>query len=142
MLFTDINVLVYARRPESPFHVECKRWLEDVVNGDTTFGLPEATQSGFLRVVTDQRIFRIPTSMADALAFLADIRSSDSYSPVVPGRRHWRIFSELCLSGSVSGNLVPDAYLAALAIEADAELVSCDRDFGNFPGLRWFNPAK
>jgi toxin-antitoxin system PIN domain toxin len=141
MRFPDINVMVYAHRDESPNHAACLRWLEELTNGTEAFGLPEPTQMGFLRIVTDRRIYDPPTSMREALRFLDEVKSSRSHQSVVPGPRHWQILSELCLTSDARGNLVPDAYLAALAIEADAELVSCDRDFARFPGLRWFDPV-
>ena len=79
--------------------------------------------------------------MVDALAFIKALRDSPEYQPVVPGSHHWDSFSELCLASHARGNLVPDAYLAALAIEGHAELATCDRDFARFPGLRWLNPV-
>jgi len=142
MFISDINVLVYARRPDSPHHDACRRFVEEMANGFEPFGLPHATESGFVRLVTDRRVFNFPTTMAEALGFIDVLRESPANRTVLPGPDHWRIFSELCLSANVHGNLVPDAYLAALAIEADAELVSCDRDFARCPGLRWMNPAK
>lgn len=75
--------------------------------------------------------------MADALAFAAQLREPPNCVPVAPGPRHWEIFRRLCTESGVKGNLVPDAYLAALAIESGCEWVTTDRDFGRFTGLRW-----
>lgn len=141
MRMTDINVLVYARRTDSPRHRACREFVENLTNGSDTFGLPEATQSGFVRIVTNPRVFNEPTPMGEALRFIETIRAAPAHRAVVPGPRHWQIFSELCLASNARGNLVPDAYLAALAIEANAELATCDNDFARFDGLRWFNPA-
>jgi len=96
--------------------------------------------SGFIRVVTHPKVFSRPTAMADALAFAAQVREQANCVVVTPGPRHWEIFKRLCLENGVKGNLVPDAYLAALAIESGCEWVTTDRDFGRFKGLRWRSP--
>lgn len=59
---------------------------------------------------------------------------------VAPGPRHWEIFDRVCRAVDAKGNLVPDAYLAALAIESGSEWITSDRDFSRFPGLRWRHP--
>lgn len=81
-----------------------------------------------------------PTPIDQALAFVEGIRARDAVVFVSPGRRHWEIFSRLCRDADARGNLVPDAYLAALAIESGSELVTTDRDFSRFRGLRWRHP--
>lgn len=141
VVFTDINILVYAYRDDSPFHDVCRAFLERLVNGSEPFGIPEPARAGFVRVSTNPAAFHTPAPMADALGFINDLQTSPRSMSVVPGPRHWQIFSELCLASNARGNLVPDAYLAALAIEANAELATCDNDFARFDGLRWFNPA-
>jgi toxin-antitoxin system PIN domain toxin len=90
--------------------------------------------------VTHPRVFDPPDPVDAALAFAAAVRSQPASILVGPGERHWAIFDQLCRAASVRGNLVPDAYLAALAIETGAELVTADRDFSRFPGLRWRHP--
>ena len=74
--------------------------------------------------------------LADALAFAAQLREQPNAVLVAPGARHWDIFQRLCIASAVRGNLVPDAYLAALAIESGCEWVTADRDFARFDGLR------
>lgn len=96
--------------------------------------------SGFVRVVTHPRVVDPPVPIGDALAFVAALRAQPSAVGVAPGEDHWQIFERLCLAVQAKGNLVPDAYLAALAIESGSELVTTDRDFGRFPGLRWRHP--
>ena len=98
--------------------------------------------SGFLRVVTNPRVFGQPTPMEAALDFAGLVRSQPNHVPVEPGQRHWDIFTGLCRSAGVKGNLVPDAYLAALAIESGSEWITTDRDFSRFPGLRWRHPLQ
>jgi toxin-antitoxin system PIN domain toxin len=92
--------------------------------------------------VTHPRVFDPPDSIEAALAFADAVRAQPAAIPVAPGDRHWGIFESLCRSAGVRGNLVPDAYLAALAIESGAEFVTADRDFSRFPGLRWRHPVE
>ncbi len=96
--------------------------------------------SGFLRVVPHPRVFRDPTPQETAFAFAAELRERQNCVVVSPGDRHWAIFVRLCRTVGARGNLIPDAYLVALAIEAGTEWVTTDRDFARFPGLRWRHP--
>ena len=140
MVLPDVNVLVYAHREDSAHHGVCRDWLETVINGNESYGLSELVLSGFLRVATHPKIFTRPSRLADALEFTEQLRGRPNCVPVAPGRRHWDIFRSLCTEASAKGNLVPDAYLAALAIEAGCEWVTTDRDFSRFKGLRWRQP--
>jgi toxin-antitoxin system PIN domain toxin len=96
--------------------------------------------SGFLQIVTNPKVFKQPTPMDTGLAFTQLLRTQPNCVPVEPGHRHWEIFTGLCRTAGVKGNLVPDAYLAALAIESGSEWITTDRDFSRFPGLRWRHP--
>lgn len=78
--------------------------------------------------------------MADALEFTDALRSQPNCVLVAAGPRHWEIFTRLCVESGARGNLVPDAYLAALAIESGSEWVTSDRDYARFRGLRWRHP--
>jgi len=140
MLCVDVNVLVYAHRPEAPEHAAHRTWLEAARKGPEPLGLPTVVASGFLRVVTHPRIFIEPTPLGVALDFLEILRTSPATVPVDPGERHWQVFTELCTRIDARGNKVPDAFLAALAIEQGATWISADRGFAGFPGLRWMHP--
>lgn len=96
--------------------------------------------SGFLRVVTHPRVFNPPSSIEQALAFVHDVRDQPNCVLIKPGLRHWAIFEELCRTANAKGNLVTDAYLAALAIESGSEWITTDRDYSRFPGLSWRHP--
>ncbi len=102
--------------------------------------MPDVVFSGFLRVVTHPRIFSPPTPLVQALALVEALRSRPNFVPVAPGSRHWDLFVRLCGDANAKGPLVPDAYLAALAIESGCEWITADRDFARFPGLRWRHP--
>ncbi len=140
MRCVDVNVLVFAHRPEAPGHARFRRWLDDARQGQEPLGLSDVVVSGFLRVVTHPRVFREPTPLPAALEFARGLRESPSVLRIAPGERHWDIFVDLCRRVDATGNLIPDAFMAALAIEQGATWVTADRGFARFPGLRWLNP--
>jgi toxin-antitoxin system PIN domain toxin len=140
MVLFDVNVLVYAFREDSPDHTSFRNWLEGVASSESAFGLSDVVLSGFLRVVTHPRIFNPPTPLENALQFVEALRAQPNGVLIAPGARHWAIFAALCRDSGARGNLIPDAYLAAMAIESGSEFVSTDRDFSRFPGLHWRPP--
>jgi toxin-antitoxin system PIN domain toxin len=140
MVAPDVNVLVYAHREDLPEHAACRLWLEGIVGAHAAYGIFELVLSGFVRVVTHPRVFNTPTPLDQALAFADELRSQSNGVLVRPGARHWEIFESLSLAVQAKGNLVADAYLAALAIESGCEWVTTDRDYARFPGLRWRHP--
>jgi hypothetical protein len=136
----DVNVLVNAYRGDADHHEPCKAAIEDAISSPAAFGLAPIVLSGFLRVVTHRRVFKTPTSLVDAIEFVEALRSMPQAVIVEPGPRHWEIFTALCLEARATGDLIPDAYLAALAVEAGCEVVTTDRDFARFGGLSWSDP--
>jgi len=140
MVLIDVNVLVYAHRAELLNHEAYRRWLEACVESDQAFGVCDLILAGFLRVVTHPKIFKVPTPLEEALPVVATLRDQPNCVRVMPGARHWEIFVRLCRVAGVKGNLIPDAYLAALAIESGSEWITTDRDYSRFPGLRWRHP--
>ena len=141
-MLPGVKVLVYAHREDAPNHIACRRWLEEIINGDQAYGLADIVLSGFFRVVTHPRVFDPPSEMALALSFASQVREQPNCVPITPGSPHWSIFIHLCETAGVRGNLVPDAYLAALAIESGSEWITTDRDFSRFPGLKWRHPLE
>lgn len=142
MVLLDVNVLVYAHRQDSPHHLQYLSWLEDLINSDHAYGVSDLVLSGFLRVVTHPRVFNPPSGMDKALAFVEALRNQSTCTLINPGPRHWEIFCRLCKTADIKGNLVPDAFLAALAIESGSEWVTADRDYHRFPGLRVRHPLE
>ncbi len=142
MILIDVNVLVYAHRVELPGHSAFHRWLDDCVASDRAFGISDLVLSSFLRLVTLPKVFAIPTPLEEALQAVARLRAQPNCVRVVPGERHWEIFVRLCRQTGAKGNLIPDAYLAALAIESGSEWITTDRDYSRFPGLRWRHPLQ
>jgi uncharacterized protein len=140
VILPDVNVLVYAYRADAPGHQEYRAWLSELVNRPAPFALSDHVLGGVLRVVTHPRIFKTPTPTGDILTELQRLRSRSNCVVLRPGARHWPIFTDLVTRVGAKGNVVPDAYLAALAIESGSEWATADRGFARFPGLRWRHP--
>ena len=121
-------------------HEAFRDWLGSVMASDRAYAFSDLVLSGFLRVVTNPRAFPDPTPLPLAVEFTASVRERPNAVPVDPGRRHWDIFTRLCGDVAAKGNIVPDAYFAALAIESGSEWITADRDYARFPGLRWRHP--
>ena len=142
MLLPDVNILVCAFREDAQRHTEFREWLYERLDGMEPLGLSDVVLSGTLRILTRPRVFLPPTPLRDALAFVTALRSRRNVVPVAPGARHRETFTRLCTSAKAQGNHVPDAYLAALAIEQGCEWITADRGFARLPGLRWRHPLR
>jgi toxin-antitoxin system PIN domain toxin len=141
VILPDVNVLLYAFRADSPEHSRHRTWLDAVVNGDEAYGMSPQVLSSVVRIATHPRIYARPSRVDDALAFVHALLEPPTCNVVQPGPRHFAIFEDLCRKAGATGNLVQDAWLAALAIEAGCEWISTDGDYARFPGLRWRRPA-
>jgi toxin-antitoxin system PIN domain toxin len=141
MILPDVNVLIYALRSDMPQHSACRSWLNAVISGQSRFGMSRMVLSAVVRITTNARIFREPSSAEEAFGFCEDLMAEPHCQIVEPGERHWPIFKRLCVETQTSGARVTDAWLAALAIEWDYEWVTLDRDYARFPGLKWRMPA-
>lgn len=138
MQLCDVNILIYAHREDAPDHTFYRSWLQRQLEAQTTFLFCEFVLSAFVRIVTHSKNFKPPSPIKTALEFAEQIRSAPNGVAIMPGANHWPIFSELCAKTKVVGNLIPDAYLAALAIEAKAEWITSDTDYKAFePALKW-----
>jgi hypothetical protein len=140
MRLPDVNVLIYAFRDAAPDHHRYRAWLESAIEADEPLGVADLVLSSFVRIATHPRVFDPPATVDEALAFANAVRAAPNAIAVAPGSRHWSLFERLCRDGGARGNLVTDAYLAALALESGSELITTDRDFARFPGLRWRHP--
>ena len=140
MTLPDVNVLIYAFRKDVPQHSLCNTWLTGVVAGDGRFGLSRLALAALVRITTNRRSYREPSSLAEAFTFCDYLLSQPNCQVVEPGERHWSIFQRLCHDTDTRGPRVTDAWFAALAIEWGCEWVTLDRDFARFPGLKWRVP--
>jgi uncharacterized protein len=142
MKLIDVNVLVYAHRQDAPEHSRYLTWLQRLLTGPEPFGVADLVLSGFLRVVTHPKIFDPPTDPQLALRFVQTIRDCAECVVIAPGPGHWPIFTRLVRESGCRGNLIPDAFLAAMAIEAGCTWITTDRDYSRFNGLDWRHPLE
>jgi toxin-antitoxin system PIN domain toxin len=142
MILFDVNVLVYASREDAPDHARYRAWLQTQLAGPEAVGISELVLAGVLRILTHPQVFAPPTPLSRALQFLEALRTRPNAVLVIPGARHWEIFVGLCRSAGTRGNLISDAWHAALAIEHGCDWITTDRDYARFPGLRWRHPLE
>ena len=143
MLLPDVNVLIYAHVKDSTDdHTEYANWITRVATGPEPFALSVLVLSGFVRIVTNSRIFNPPSSLEQSFTFVSSLVERPTARVVGPGPDHLEIFERLCRESGASGKLVSDAQHAAVAIEHGCTFVSTDSDFGRFPGLRWQHPMR
>jgi len=140
VILIDANLLIYAHVNNLPQHFAAKGWLDESLNASAPVGLPWPSLLGFLRIVTNPRIFERPESIKDAWKQVKEWLECPSAWIPRPAERHVEILEGLIVDLNITANLVPDAHLAALAIEHGLILCSADGDFGRFPALKWQNP--
>ncbi len=140
MILVDANILIYACNAEADQHAESRDWLDAKLNGAAPVGLPWVSLLAFLRIATNPRAFRAPLSMAVAWEQVSTWLSAEAVWTPEPTERHVVVLGTLLGLPGMYGNLVPDAHLAALAIEHGLTLCSTDGDFARFPALTWQNP--
>ena len=143
MILPDINVLVYAHvEDSSPDHADYAQWITRLATGPEPFALSLLVLAGFIRVVTNPRVFDPPSTLDQAFAFVSSLVERPTARIVGPGPDHLDILERLCRRARATGKLVADAQHAAVAIEHGCTIVSTDSDFSRFPGLRWQHPLR
>lgn len=140
MILVDANLLIYAHVRSFPQHTRARDWLDARLSGSTLVGLPWPSLLGFLRIVTNPRVFERPETITEAWRQVSAWLDAEVAWVPQPTERHRDVMEKLLAATGVQANLVPDAHLSALAIEHGLLLCSTDGDFGRFPDLRWQNP--
>jgi uncharacterized protein len=140
VILLDTNLLVFAAYSASPEHARARAWLDARLSGDVRVGLPWISLVAFVRLVTNRRIFTGAVSLGEAWRTVEGWLASDVAFVPVPTARHSEILGALLVTRGLGSNDVPDAHLAALAIEHGLTLCSADAGFARFAGLRWDNP--
>lgn len=141
MLCVDVNVLVHAANRASPRHHSVREWLTAVLASPEPVLIPDAVATGFVRIVTNGRIVASPLHSDDAFAMIDWILGHGRAAPLAGDALTRVAFRELVSSLALRGNDIPDAWIAATAMVANATLVTFDRRFRRFPGLRVIEPA-
>ncbi len=140
MILPDANVLILAHRDGQDDHEQAREWLKLEVNSHRPFAMADVVVAGFLRIVTNPRVYARPSPLKSALDFVEGLVGRSTCVPVSAGPRHWSILRRLLIEGDARGNLVPDAHLAAIALEHGATVATRDRGFARFPGVDWLDP--
>ena len=141
MRLLDANILLYAYDSESPRHAACRDWLEAVFNDEETIALPWQSVLAFVRIATNSRAVRKPLAGTEACNIVGSWLERQNVVVLEAGERFWEIFQGQMTEAQVSGPLVTDTALAALALEHGATLCSTDRDFRRFRGLKLLDPS-
>jgi uncharacterized protein len=139
-ILIDANILLYAKFSDFPQHDATRHWLDGCLNTPDPAGMPWVTLSAFARIATNRRVFELPLSSTEAANQISQWAGRSNVWHPDPGDRFADIFTGLLTETQVTGNLVPDAYLAALALEHGLTVISTDADFGRFPSVKWRNP--
>ncbi|MBL8548473.1 MAG: PIN domain-containing protein [Hyphomonadaceae bacterium] len=134
MNLADVNVLLAAHRSGHQHHAQCLAWLSHEITLPA-FAIAPAVLSSVIRVATNRRIFADPSPLVEALRFSEGLMDASNAVRIDPGERHWSIFTDLLRKTQLSGNDVPDAWFAALAIESGCTWVTMDQGFKRFPRL-------
>lgn len=139
MLMPDVNILIYAHRIDEQSHSAYRAWFEGLVRGPQPFALSVLVAVGFLRIITNPKIYKNPTPTAIAVAAVDEIIAQPHCRLVAPGPQHWMHVAHLCRQSGAKGKLVADVQHAALAIAEGCTWVSRDGDFARFVahGLTW-----
>lgn len=140
MILIDANLLVYAVMEGMPQHVSSRKWLEATFQQKTRIGLPWTALLAFVRIASNRKIFESPIPILSAWEIVENWLAHGAVWIPEPGPRHEAILKDLLARIGSNSNLVPDAHLAALAIEHQLALYSADRGFARFPDLQWINP--
>jgi toxin-antitoxin system PIN domain toxin len=141
-MLVDANILLFAVDAASSFHESAAAWLTDRLNGPVRVGLPWQSLEAFVRISTHPRATATPLAPEDAWSFVTDWLASDVVWTPVPTDDHADVLGRLIATYRIGGNLLPDASLAALAIEHGLTVVSADSDFARFREIRWENPIR
>lgn len=142
MILVDANILLYAEDKLSSHHEEARRWWDTQLSGESPVCLCWYIITAFVRIGTNRRIFQKPLTIEQVVQRIQSWIDQPCLRIIYPTESHWQLFQTMLREGQANANLVPDAHLAALAIEHGCVLYSTDSDFSRFPKLKWKNPLK
>jgi toxin-antitoxin system PIN domain toxin len=140
LLLLDVNLLLAAHREDHPDHAPVRQWFDALLAGEESFAVPAMIWASFLRLATNRRIFSVPTPLNEAFEFVEAVVGQPKHLAIRPGGRHLELVKRLCVECDAVGDLVPDAVIAALALEHGAAVATLDRDFARFASVKHLNP--
>jgi len=141
VLLLDVNVVVAAHRVDHAQHSSVRPWFDDLLDGTQRFSVPTVVWASFVRLATSRRVFPRPTPLKQTFEFVESVCAQEHYVTVGPGSKHLALLQEVCIEGDATGDLVPDAVLAAIALEHGCTVVSFDRDFARFSSIQHVIPS-
>ncbi|MGH2856387.1 MAG: TA system VapC family ribonuclease toxin [Solirubrobacteraceae bacterium] len=141
-ILIDANLLLWAHHRQFAHHESARAWLAGTLSNVRTVGIPWPSVLAFVRLSTHRRVLARPLDVLTAHGVVAGWLSRDNVITPVPTQRHLVLFGDLLRQGQAAGDHSTDAHLAALAIEWGLLLMSADRDFARYPGLRWQDPSR
>lgn len=142
MIIPDINLLIYAHNAADPQHALAKAWWESSINGSEPIGLPWIVMGGFIRLMTHPRVLEYPMPITEATGCVRSWLDQPTVIILEPGKKFPLIFFNFLENLGSGGNLTTDAHIAAIAVEKQGDVHSCDSDFARFEGLRWTHPIE
>ena len=140
MKVVDVNVLLYSVNSALIHHESARDWLARALGGSDTVGFTWMSLTGFIRISTKVGVFPLPLTTGEAIEQARNWLSSPGARVLEPTAEHLEVLDHLLGTVGSGGNLVPDAHLAAAALEHRATVVTYDSDFGRFPGVTWASP--
>lgn len=140
MIVLDVNVVLAVFRADHVHHGSVRPWFEQLP-GEEAIVVPDLVWVGFLRLVTNNHVFEVPSPLDQALGFQSAVIALRGYRPAPALPQVWDEFSRLAIEARAYGNFVPDAYIAAVASVLACPVSTMDRDFRRFEGLRILDPT-
>ena len=142
MLLLDVNVVVAAHRVDHAQHASARPWFDDLLDGTQRFSVPTVVWGSFVRLATSRRVFPRPTPLKETFEFVQSVCAQEHYVFLGPGPKHLELLQRVCIEGDATGDLVPDAVIAAIALEHGCAVASFDRDFARFSSIEHVIPGR
>jgi uncharacterized protein len=140
VIILDVNVVLATFRADHVHHPEVRAWFDNTIASGIEFAVPDFVWVGFLRLVSNAHIFEVPSTVTEAFTFVAAVSATPSYRSIPGLPNGLDVFKQTCESGDARGNLIPDAYIAAVARAHGSPVATLDRDFRRFDDLRIIEP--
>jgi toxin-antitoxin system PIN domain toxin len=141
VLLLDVNVVVAAHRVDHAQHAITRPWFDDLLDGTERFSVPTVVWGSFVRLATSRRVFPRPTPLRETFEFVEAVCAQEHHVLLSPGPKHLELLRHICEEADASGDLIPDAVLAAIALEHGCVVASMDRDFARFPSIDFVVPG-